>query len=177
MTINTPVWGTIVFGGVSGGVCWVWGRFLPGANANYVIWAATAVYACLLAGWSGKKRRSLVFPMLLQFMAAFMVPAANAYILLSVGFLAWLRSGVCFNDRFFPAWGRKGVLGAGGLILIALLMPLSATSKGMAVWLFLRSRLAGAHRQAFPQPALAGSCGVAPGSLPALHEVYIYPIR
>jgi len=136
MRTDTAVWGTIVFGLISGGICLIAAEYSTGGNGNYFIWVITAAYGCLLAGWSGEKYRSLIFPIILQLMAACMVPSVGAYALLSVGFLAWLRSGGCFKTRFPLAWVREMVLGAGGLVLIALLMPQNPIAKGMAVWLF-----------------------------------------
>jgi hypothetical protein len=80
------------------------GYLLPGSKPIYLtLWLSVAGYSLLLSCWNKKSILSSGFPLLLLFVMSFLVNSLAAYYILSLVFLSWIRSEICFQN---PS-GRK----------------------------------------------------------------------
>lgn len=100
------------------------------------IWIYVAVYGLLLARWSGKPILSAVYPLLLLFLAVFLVNSSGGFMLFALGILGWIRSGICFGQPFGRKLATEIVLSLGVIALVALLSPATAFSWALGVWMF-----------------------------------------
>lgn len=104
-------------------------------NSLY-FWAVNAAYGLLLTKWAGTETCSIVLPLAAQLAAAFMIPSTGYYVLLSLIFLSWMRSGPCLDAAFPGVLVKELVLCLGGYTLITLLAPRSTLTWGLAIWMF-----------------------------------------
>lgn len=139
--MSKPIRTTVVFALVSGffylplswGVVHHW--YYP-APIQLVIWAQLAVYALLLARWSQTRLIAILFPILLLLAMALLPGSHNGFIVLAVGVLSWIRSGICFQGAPLRCLMAELVTVAGGLTLFLLLAGPSALSWSLGFCLF-----------------------------------------
>ena len=113
------------------------GYLLPGSRPIYLtLWLSVAGYSLLLSRWNKKPILSSGFPLLLLFVVSFLVNSLAAYYLLSLVFLSWIRSEICFPN---PG-GRKLIVELllcilGGVPAIVF-TPAFASAWVLAIWMF-----------------------------------------
>ncbi|MDA8140343.1 MAG: hypothetical protein M0036_16975 [Desulfobacteraceae bacterium] len=139
--MNRPVRTTIVFGLVSAVLIFPvvevftnrWGWSL---SFKVTLWADLAVYAALLARWSGRSPSAIVFPLLILLGTALWPWSYAGFFLLGLGTLSWIRSGICFKAPPLRLIFAETVTMAGGAGLVAAMGPSAPLSWSLALWLF-----------------------------------------
>jgi hypothetical protein len=140
-TGTRPVRTTILFGLVGGLV------YLPLHLAfqatgvrpllfRVAIFCILAAYSVLLALWAKKRRTSILFPLFLMFLFLFSKSTPAALLLLALGLLSWIRSGICFEHAFSRSLLVELALSVGGGALVAYFHPHSAVTWALGIWLF-----------------------------------------
>jgi len=138
---NRPVRTTIFFGLICGLVFLASGLFFE----RTVFWsiffrlslfAFLSAYAFMLASWSGKKRISVIFPLLFLFVFNFAQNSNSAFLLLCLGILSWIRSGICFQNAFSKSLGAEIIFSIGGGALVAYFNPFSTVTWALGIWMF-----------------------------------------
>ena len=100
------------------------------------LWAYLALYGFFLSRLSMKPFLSILFPVLLLFLAIFAVHGAAAFVLMTLGILSWIRSSICFEKPLVKQLMTEIVLSMGGGLLVVALTPDSAFTWAMGVWMF-----------------------------------------
>jgi hypothetical protein len=100
------------------------------------IWLTLAGYLVVLTKWGRASLHSILFPLLLLLLLVFWGGTNGAFLLLALGVLSWVRSGICFQKGLLKALGAEFVLCLGGGALVAFFPPHSAVTWGLAVWMF-----------------------------------------
>jgi hypothetical protein len=96
-----------------------------------------AGYGVLLSRWAHQSLRSISFPLLLLFLAAFCFRSTTAFLFTAFGILSWIRSGVCFkHESVLKRLAAEIGLGAGTGLLVSGAMPAVAPVWALGVWLF-----------------------------------------
>jgi hypothetical protein len=137
-----PIRTTIVWG-VTGGLVYIPLCF---ALSFVVFWplsfqlslsALLAGYGVLLSRWAQQPLRSILFPLLLLFVAAFCFRSTNAFLFTAVGMLGWIRSGICFkNESILKRLAAEISLGLGTGLLVSGALPAVDLVWALGVWLF-----------------------------------------
>jgi hypothetical protein len=122
--MKRPVRTTIVYAVFSGLVV------VPAASAlsiylswptafKLTLWADLALYGVLMARWSGVRLPSLLFPLTILLGSALWPSAYSAFFILTLGVLAWMRSGICFQGTPLRALTAEVLTlgGAAGILL------------------------------------------------------------
>lgn len=137
---SRPVRSTVIFGLICGlsfmplavGLAHViyWSKAL-----NFTLWIYIAVYSVLLTRWSSKNINRIIFPLLLILIALFWVDSISLFIVLALGVLSWIRSGICFPKNMGKKIIAEALLGlvAGGLVIS--LTSASVLTWALAVWM------------------------------------------
>ena len=101
------------------------------------IWILLAGYGVLLARWAQKPLGSIFIPLLLQFLAAFLIRSTDVFLFLALVNLSWIRSGFCFNQRSFgKRLGVEMVFGPGAALFVLGWVPAVSIPWALGVWLF-----------------------------------------
>ncbi|RJP94841.1 MAG: hypothetical protein C4518_02435 [Desulfobacteraceae bacterium] len=100
------------------------------------IFAFLAAYAFILANWTNKRRISVIFPLLFLFLFIFGQSSTAAFLLLCLGMLSWIRSGVCFQNAFPKSLGGEILFSIGGGALVAYFSPYSTVTWALGIWMF-----------------------------------------
>jgi hypothetical protein len=100
------------------------------------LWLFSAGYGLLLGHWSKNKIMPVLSPLLILFIAAFLVESVAAFFFLALAVISWIRSGICFQEH----GGIKLVVelllcGVGGA-LITTFTPGSAFVWALGIWMF-----------------------------------------
>jgi hypothetical protein len=100
------------------------------------VFCCLSIYALILASWSNQNRISVIFPLI--FLVIFnLTPASNAtYLLLCLGLLSWIRSGICFQNSLPRLLGTEIILSISGGLLVAYLNPYSSITWALGIWMF-----------------------------------------
>jgi hypothetical protein len=77
-----------------------------------------------------------VFPLLTLFIFVFWGNTNSAFLLLSLGVLGWIRSGICFRSPFARTLSVELLVSIGGGALVAYFGPHSTFTWAMGIWLF-----------------------------------------
>jgi len=101
-----------------------------------VLWLDLLGYAALLAQWSGKGLRVILFPMALLLGTALWPGVYVGFIILGLGIFSWIRSGSCFCGTPVRAVGAEVITVGGGAGLVALLGPGASVTWAISIWLF-----------------------------------------
>jgi hypothetical protein len=139
--MNRPIRTTIVFGLLSG-LClcpaaWFLSAYFGWTAAfKVVLWLDLALYALLLARWSGAHLAPLLFPLALLLGAAFWPRTGSGFLWLTLGVFCWIRSGICYRRAPLRALTAELITAVGGAGLVIMLWPQSAATQILAVWLF-----------------------------------------
>jgi hypothetical protein len=140
-TTARPVQTTIAFGLICGlsliplyiGLSYV----MSWSNAmSITFWAYLAAYSLMLTAWSQKNRISITFPLLLALVAAFWVDSISTFLLIALGILSWIRSGICYPENITKRFFAEVALCFGGAVVVAILTPKTMLAWALAVWLF-----------------------------------------
>ncbi|MGD8471168.1 MAG: hypothetical protein PVJ82_07230 [Desulfobacteraceae bacterium] len=94
------------------------------------LWTLLSGYAILLSRWASLPLRSVILPLLLLLLSAFLIESATAFLFIALVILSWIRSGICFKKR--PLLKRLGA--EAGLCLAGGLLVYGAVPGGTAVW-------------------------------------------
>ena len=137
-----PIRTTVVWG-VIGGLAYIPFCF---ALSLVVFWplsfqlslsALLAGYGVLLSRWAHQPLRSIFFPLLLLFLAAFWFRSTTAFLFTAFGMLSWIRSGICFkNESIVKRLAAEIGLGLGTGLLVSGAVPAVAPVWALGVWLF-----------------------------------------
>ncbi len=100
------------------------------------LFAILAAYSLILASWGNKRRISVLFPLLFLFLFVFCQTSAPAFLLLSLGMLSWIRSGICFQNAFARSLGVEILFSIGGGALVACFNPHSTLTWALGIWMF-----------------------------------------
>lgn len=103
---------------------------------SLTIWLFAAGYALLLCGWSGQKRSTIVFPILVLLLTVFLMNSIAAFFLLLLAVTSWIRSGICFPEKRGIKLAVELLLCALGSALMARFPPGAAMGWVLAVWMF-----------------------------------------
>lgn len=113
------------------------GYLLPGTKPIYLtLWLSVASYSWLLSRWTKKPILSSGFPLLLLFVMSFLVNSLAAYYILSLVFLSWIRSEICFPTPD----GRKLIVESSlcllGGVPVVVYTPAFAAAWLLDIWMF-----------------------------------------
>lgn len=100
--MKSPVRTTVIFALISGAMVvpltLLLSPYLQWPTAfKIVLWADVALYGLLLARWGRAPMPALFFPMLILLCSALWPGTYHGFLFLSLGVLAWMRSGICFQ--------------------------------------------------------------------------------
>ena len=101
-----------------------------------VLWVYLVFYGFLLKHWSKEPLFSILYPLLLLFLAIFLVNSMGAFVLLALGMLSWIRSSVCVQKPPGKQVVTEIILSLGGGIFVSVLTPTSAFTWGLGIWMF-----------------------------------------
>ena len=141
-TVSTPIRTTIIFG-LIGGLSFMplaigFNTVLPGSTAFCLtIWIYLAIYSVLLIKGCGQKMTAIAFPLLIALLTIIWTDSATTNLITAAGVLSWVRSGICYPNRFTKRVMAEIVLCVGGGFLIAGFAPASVLNWAIAVWLFI----------------------------------------
>ncbi|MBC2715400.1 MAG: hypothetical protein HF978_08835 [Desulfobacteraceae bacterium] len=136
-----PVRTTIFYGLICGLIFLALGLFFErtvfwSAFFRLTIFSCLAAYSFILASWANKKRISVIFPLLFLFFFIFSQNSNSAFLLLCLGMLSWIRSGVCFQNAFSKSLGAEIIFSIGGGALVAYFSPYSTVTWALGIWMF-----------------------------------------
>ena len=100
------------------------------------LWLDLLGYAALLARWSGKGSRVILFPMALLLGTALWPGVYTGFFFLGLGIFSWIRSGSCFCGTPVRAVAAEVITVGGGAGLVSLLGPGSSVTAAISIWLF-----------------------------------------
>ena len=103
---------------------------------RFTFFSYLAVYSVILTGWGEKKRFAIIFPLLFLFIFIFYQNSTSAFLLLSMGMLSWIRSGICFSSTIGKSIGGEILFSIGGGALVACFNPHTTLSWALGIWLF-----------------------------------------
>ena len=83
------------------------------------LWADLALFAVLMARWSGVRLLPLLFPLAILMGSALWPRTYSSFFILAMGVFAWMRSGICFQGAPLRALAAEVLTlgGAAGLLL------------------------------------------------------------
>ena len=103
---------------------------------RFAVWSYVALYGLLLTRWGRGNPISIVFPLLTLFIFVFWGNSNSAFLLLTLGILSWIRSGICFRRPLAQMLGVELLICIGGGALVAYFAPHSTLTWAMGIWLF-----------------------------------------
>ena len=140
-TTARPVQTTVAFGLLCGlllipltiGLNYV----VPWSNAMCItFWGYLCAYGLMLTTWSQKDCISILYPLLLALVTALWVDSISFFLLIALGILGWIRSGICYPKNFTKRLFAEVALCFGGGVLVTMLTPGTIFTWALAVWLF-----------------------------------------
>ncbi len=137
-----PIRTTIIWGIAAGlayiPLCYAFSLFVfwP-LNIKLSLSVLLAGYGILLSRWARQPLRSILFPLLLLFAAAFCFQSTSTFLLTVMGVLGWIRSGVCFKEKSMAKrLVAEIALGLGAGLLVSGAVPAVNPVWALGVWLF-----------------------------------------
>ena len=106
------------------------------AAFRLAIWLVLAGYLVILTRWGRVSLLSIVFPLLLLLLLVFWGDTNSAFLLLALGVLSWVRSGICFQGGLLKTVATEAALCLGGGALVVSFTPHSTITWGVVVWMF-----------------------------------------
>ena len=103
---------------------------------NLIIWAYLAGYGGLLVRCARRPPLLLVWPLASALVAAFTIPSVLSFLLMGLGILGWIRSGICDPAPRPAALMLEMVLAFGAAALAALLAPRTPVGWALGIWFF-----------------------------------------
>jgi len=136
-----PIRTTVIFGLICGisfmplsfGLCYF---FSWPVAFSIILWSYIAIYGFLLTRWSGKSPQTIIFPLLLLLIFAFVTSSNSAFLLLVLVIFSWIRSGICFHKPLSRVFSAELLLTLGGAALIGWFTPHSALTWALGIWMF-----------------------------------------
>ena len=111
--------------------------FLPWSQTFcLVLWFFVAFYGFLLARWTGTGLLGIFFPVVLLFLFALLGHSIFGFLLLAMGILSWMRSGVCFPRPWGRSLATELLISLGGGALAIAFFPNSPASWALGIWMF-----------------------------------------
>ena len=141
ITSQHPIRTTLFFGLICGlsfiPINLTIGYLLPGSKPIYLtLWLYVAGYSLLLSCWSKKPILSSGFPLLLLFVMSFLVNSLAAYYILSLAFLSWIRSEICFPNPDGRKLIVESLLCTLGGVPVVVYTPAFAAAWVPGIWMF-----------------------------------------
>lgn len=136
-----PMLATILFG-LMCGVSFIPAGMILGyliywpVTFRIVIWSYLGLYGLLLTRWGKVNPTSILFPLLVLLIFVFSGNSNSAFLLLALGVLSWIRSGICFQRSLFRRLGIELFVCIGGGVLVAYFAPYSTLTWAMGIWMF-----------------------------------------
>ena len=106
------------------------------AAFRLAIWLVLAGYLVILTRWGRVSLLSVVFPLLLLLLLVFWGNTNSAFLLLALGVLSWVRSGICFQGGLLKTVATEAALCLGTGALAVFVTPHSTITWGVLVWMF-----------------------------------------
>ena len=106
------------------------------AAFRLTIWAFLALYLFMLTRWAKASPLSILFPLLLLLILIFWGNSESSFLLLAIGVLSWVRSGVCFQGGILKTFGAEIVLCLGGGAIVSYFAPHSMVTWALGIWMF-----------------------------------------
>jgi hypothetical protein len=100
------------------------------------LWLFAGGYAFLLGHWSRAGYRTVGFAVLVLLTAIFLVKSIAAFLLFTLVFISWIRSGVCFQKSGGISLAVELALCVAGGAMVAVSAPVSPLGWALAVWMF-----------------------------------------
>lgn len=100
------------------------------------LWFCLASYGFLLSRWSKVSFTSILFPLLIVLLFVFWGNSLTLFLVLWLGVLSWIRSGICFRKPLPGMLGTEFFISVGGGALVAFFMPHSPATWAMGLWMF-----------------------------------------
>jgi hypothetical protein len=94
------------------------------------------VYGFLMIRWSRKSVLRLFPPLLCLFSGIFLFHSIVPFLVIALGILSWIRSGICFQKPAGKRLGAEIILSLGGGVLVAGFAPGSMFTWASGIWLF-----------------------------------------
>lgn len=110
--------------------------FPPPWTDNLIIWVYLAGYGGLLMRFARRPTLLLVWPLISALVAAFTVPSVSSFLLVGLGVLGWIRSGICVPGQWSAGLLAEMVLAFGAAALLSLLAPRTPVGWALGIWLF-----------------------------------------
>ncbi len=132
-TILFGVLGAIFSGPLNLGLSFVFKQPLP---FRFTIILLLFAYGFYLAKQANKKSGPVLFPLALLFIVQFYIFSQNAFLVLTLAMLTWIRSGMFFPSGPFRILIRETITSFGGGLLIYYFNPHSFITWSLAIWLF-----------------------------------------
>ena len=136
-----PLFTTIIYG-LLAGICFiptvmVISNLVQWTTAfRLAIWLVLAGYLVILTRWGRVSLLSVVFPLLLLLLLVFWGNTNSAFLLLALGVLSWVRSGICFQGGLLRTVATEAALCLGTGALVVFVTPHSTITWGVMVWMF-----------------------------------------
>ena len=139
--LQRPILTTILFGLVCGISFIPLNRvlntiFIWPSPVCLALWLYSAGYSLLLWYWSKNKFMPILYPLLILFMAAFLVTSVTSFFILALPVMSWIRSAICFSERGRVKLAVEILLGFVGSNLIAVFPPASPAAWALSIWMF-----------------------------------------
>jgi len=140
-TSKRPVRTTVLYGLICGllffamGIFFEYTIFWP-IFFRLAIFTCLSVYSLILASWTNTKRISVIFPLFFLMFFIFSGSSTPAFLLLCLGMLSWIRSGICFQSTISKSLGAEIFFSIGGGAIIASLSPYSSLTWALGIWAF-----------------------------------------
>lgn len=104
------------------------------------VWSILAIYLLVygffLTRWSRKPLLRLLPPMLCLLTGIMIFDSMVGFLLVALGILSWIRSGICFQDPSGKKMAAEIVLSLGGGALVAGFAPATPFTWASGIWLF-----------------------------------------
>ena len=141
MTSQRPIRTTIFFGLICGLMfilirMFFENTFLWPLFFRVTIFACLTAYSLILESWGNKRRVSGLFTRRPLRICVKRSHPHYAFLLLSLGMLSWIRSGICFQNAFAKSLGVEIIFSIGGGALVAYFNPHSTLTWALGIWMF-----------------------------------------
>lgn len=103
-----------------------------------LIWLCLAVYTVLMARWADKPFFPALFHLVLLAAIGLFLRRGTDFLVVSLLIFSWLRSGVLVSGPTLRKFFAELIFCGGGAVLLSLFAPRSATTWGLAVFLFFQ---------------------------------------
>lgn len=139
--MTTPIRTTLIFGILSAlsviplthylSILWGW----PVALKSYVL-INLMLYSILLCRWSNARIVSIIVPLSLLTGMVLWPLSCSGFVLVSLGVLGWIRSGICFKELSIRIVLAELITIVGGAGFLVFWQPGSTIVLPVAIWFF-----------------------------------------